>query len=475
MNLGDRRKKLRLIEFFKKAWIFIFGYLFLFNILPFIRPKKVSKDYLEFSETRPPKSTGVDRARLIESVEDAFNIRYELIKNSQESLDLAYHLIGNGTSTDALLDQIYQAGERGVKVRILIDGKVGLFNRYTSEKLEFLNSHENIRVKVYNPVNIFRPLEIQGVLHDKFMIVDGQYLLLGGRNLGDKYFNPNGYDGIFSEDRDGLIWRTNFQDEASVLDEVTSYMDQLWNLECSKPTASLYSNEILSEIEKGSQKFNLLNKNYIKNDLDYYLESSLETRGVYLLFNPITNRKKEPWLGYELLQLGKESKESILIQTPYSTGNKYLIEGLCHMARDKEITMVTNSRASTPNLPAFSNYYSQRKKFVKTGTRIFEYQNRDSIHGKSLIFDSRLSAVGSFNMDDRSFYLSTETMLVVDSEEFAASLLEAIDFYKSRSLEVGKDNKYLENGQIAPLRVSLVKRFSIWFTSIFSRIFQFFI
>lgn len=78
-------------------------------------------------------------------------------------------------------------------------------------------------------------------------------------------------------------------------------------------------------------------------------------------------------------------------------------------------------------------------------------------------------------MDDRSFYLSTETMLVVDSEEFAASLLEAIDFYKSRSLEVGKDNKYLVNGQVEPLRVSLVKRFAIWFTSIFSRIFQFFI
>lgn len=78
-------------------------------------------------------------------------------------------------------------------------------------------------------------------------------------------------------------------------------------------------------------------------------------------------------------------------------------------------------------------------------------------------------------MDDRSFYLSTETMLAVDSEDFAASLLEAIDFYKSRSLEVGKDNKYLVNGQVEPLRVSLVKRFAIWFTSIFSRIFQFFI
>ncbi len=78
-------------------------------------------------------------------------------------------------------------------------------------------------------------------------------------------------------------------------------------------------------------------------------------------------------------------------------------------------------------------------------------------------------------MDDKSFYLSTETMLAVDSEDFAASLLEAIDFYKSRSLEVGKDNKYLVNGQVEPLRVSLVKRFAIWFTSIFSRIFQFFI
>lgn len=82
---------------------------------------------------------------------------------------------------------------------------------------------------------------------------------------------------------------------------------------------------------------------------------------------------------------------------------------------------LTNSMASSPNYPAFSAYSSQRAKFLATGVEIYEYQSTDSIHGKSCVADGRISVVGSFNLDDRSLYIDTESVLIIDSPEFLHS------------------------------------------------------
>ncbi len=92
----------------------------------------------------------------------------------------------------------------------------------------------------------------------------------------------------------------------------------------------------------------------------------------------------------------------------------------------KEVTLLTNSLASSPNLFGVAGYKGKRRFLADWATEIWEYYGPGSLHGKCVLYDDHLSAVGSFNMDARSSFLSTETMLVIDSAEFNSHLQSVV-------------------------------------------------
>lgn len=467
--------KSKILDKLKKVLIIFLLYLFVFNIIPFILPKDVSDEFTNSLGKENTIKAGQDRVALVEDHVDAFNARLAMIQNSRSSIDIVYHTIQDGKSTDALFLELYQAAERGVEVRILIDGKVGSINREVALQLKELSAHENISVGKYNPANILKPWEFQALLHDKFIIVDNEYLLLGGRNLGDKYFKPQGYEGKFADDRDIFVYNTKDTMDGSVLSQVSKYADSLWESKNIKLVKSKNNPNLKEELQVTADIFYEENPDFIQYKIGDYVERCLETTNIYMIHNPINNGKKEPWVAYQLQQLAYEATDNILIQTPYSTANKKLLSTYDSISDTLNIDIVTNSPASTPNYPAFSNYYSQRKKFLNSGVNLYEYQSTDSIHGKSFIYDNKISAVGSFNLDDRSIYLSTESMIIVESEEFATQLADAIGSFKEQSLQVGKDNNYIYNQNIKEVQASNIKLAMLWFVSIFSRLFQFLI
>lgn len=117
-------------------------------------------------------------------------------------------------------------------------------------------------------------------------------------------------------------------------------------------------------------------------------------------------------------------------------------------------------------------YRGTKKKLINKGIKISEYQGPDSIHGKSYIFDDKLSVVGSFNMDNRSSFLSTETVVVIDSEEFADELLGEFNKLKNNSYRVGKDYKYILEENQSENKVLIYKKVLIFVLSIFGGIFK---
>lgn len=85
----------------------------------------------------------------------------------------------------------------------------------------------------------------------------------------------------------------------------------------------------------------------------------------------------------------------------------------------ENVTIMTNSITSTPNPLAFSGHMRQTEKLISNGFNLLEYTGPHSVHGKTYIFDNRISMIGSFNLDARSSFLSTESMIVIGSTEFA--------------------------------------------------------
>ena len=116
---------------------------------------------------------------------------------------------------------------------------------------------------------------------------------------------------------------------------------------------------------------------------------------------------------------------------------------------NKKITLLTNSLVSTPNLPAFAGYLNHRKQIVDN-IDVLEIISKDSIHAKAFLFNKDLVAIGSFNLDPRSIFLSSESMVVIHSEEVVNKFGLNIHNFANDSLLVNKDYNYNKESPIKP-------------------------
>ncbi|MCD8372898.1 MAG: hypothetical protein LUD27_06330 [Clostridia bacterium] len=74
------------------------------------------------------------------------------------------------------------------------------------------------------------------------------------------------------------------------------------------------------------------------------------------------------------------------------------------------------------------------------------------------MFGDRLTAIGSFNLDERSLEIDTESMLIIDGEEFQDIVTDTLDTYISTSLRVGEDNKYIADENVTETEAGFIKK-----------------
>lgn len=413
-----------------------------------------------------------DKVALIEGRCESGIVRINLIENAQKTLDICYYTIHEGVSTNIFLACILEAADRGVQVRFILDG---LFHNLRGELKDVIyafTEHPNIELKFYEPFSLLKPWTWNNRLHDKIIVVDEHLVIIGGRNIGDKYFAQgkyfDNYDGTIVDDRDVVIVNTDMHNSSgSVVSQVKDYFNYVWNHEYSKyPVTQLTQ----YKQNKGHKKAEYLNSHLatlknsepdlFNNHIDW-IEVSLPTNKVTLIHNPIERLNKEPWCWYEITNLMKCSNNSVVIQSPYVIPTKDMLKYLNgrNNSPDK-ISILTNSIACSPNPLAISGYSLYREKIVDFGAKLYEFQGPNSIHAKSFIFDDRISLVGSFNFDSRSAFLSTETMVVIDSIEFAKLLKSEMKNQISNCLLVDKDCLYINNQQ-ATENVSSLKSIAI--------------
>lgn len=442
-------------------------YVAAFAFFPYFTEKNVSETFRTDIESYDfySDTQSVDRVALVEDPLVSLGTRIRLISEAKSTLDISYHSMHMGESADYFLAAILDAAERGVKVRLLFDGMSSGFSGKYKDLAKALGSHENIEIRLYNSMNLLKPWTFNGRMHDKYIIIDNKFLLLGGRNIGDQYFGPEGYDKNLSIDRDVLVynsaWQTDNRD--SVLFQVKNYMENIWNCKNSKDAftekgknsddekARLLS--IMTELRKEqprlfSQPLNIEKATFPTNKITFFA-------------NDISIYKKEPKVGYIISHLVMNAEEKVFLQSPYVVLSDNIETALNEIGKKGiKYEILTNSLQSSPNLPAYSLYLNDREKILSTGAEIYEFQNNNGIHAKTYIIDDRMSIIGSFNMDPRSEYIDTEIMLAIDSPEFTEYLQSIVKLYKDNSLVVGSDGEYIPNPDVEEFEVSSAKRFA---------------
>lgn len=138
-----------------------------------------------------PKKSGV---YLLHKGMDAFIARLALIEIAERSLDVQYYIWHNDLTGKVLHNHLLHAADRGVRVRLLLDD---LDTAGKDQMLYTLNFHPNIEIRLFNPFanRNTRTLDFVGDLsrvnhrmHNKSLTADNQATIVGGRNIGDEYF-----------------------------------------------------------------------------------------------------------------------------------------------------------------------------------------------------------------------------------------------------------------------------------------------
>lgn len=467
-------------------YILLIGYILYFlitGVFSFSIPKKVSSDYIQNTNITDfyGDEIGPDRGILIDNPLESGLARLKLIEHAEETLDIAYYSIDTGESPNIFFGALMEAADRGVQVNVLLDGMFhGLRGEFKPIIYAFTN-HPNMNLRFYEPFNPFLPWTINNRMHDKYMIADKEMALIGGRNIGDKYFAPEWYTKKVTNDRDIAIVNTNSEDLSSVVYQMADYFKEIWDHPYTKPVdkgfSRLRAKKGLKTAQTLKNKAKLARETYkeaFTRPVDL-MEISFPSNKMTLIRNPIERFSKEPWVWYELTNLMKSAEDSVFVQSPYVIPNKQMVKGFVGPEDLKTIpiTLLTNSLASTPNLPAYSGYLNHRQQISTSGIRVLELQAEDSIHAKAFVVDDKLLSIGSFNLDPRSAYLSTESMVVINSPELVEHFGQNILDYTDESLLVLNDLSYKPQEGVEEARGSLIKATLIKSLSYITRWFEY--
>ncbi|KJZ48535.1 phospholipase D family protein [Pseudomonas fluorescens] len=410
--------------------------------------------------------------RLLSDSAEAFTARAELIRKAQSSLDLQYYIVHDGISTRILVSELLNAADRGVRVRILLDDT-------TSDGLDriiaTLAAHPKIQIRVFNPLHLGRSTVVTRTMgrlfnlslqhrrmHNKLWVADNSVAIVGGRNLGDEYFDaePN----------------RNFTDidmlsVGPVAEQLGHSFDEYWNSALSKPIEQFLStkptagdlrntrtrlDESLEETRKQNHALYQQLMAYTTHPrLDVWRRELIWAWNQALWDAPskvLSKGEPEPYLQLTT-QLAPElngvSKELIMVSpyiVPTQPGQAYLTG---RADAGVSVSLLTNSLEATDVPATHGGYAPYRKALLEHGVQLFELRRQpgdngdsgsgpspfhsgssssrssdSSLHSKAMIFDRQKAFIGSFNFDPRSVLWNTEVGVLVDNPQLAGRVRE---------------------------------------------------
>ena len=406
---------------------------------------------------------GTERAVIVEDNSDALLSRVRMIQNAQSEIILSTFDFMSDESGRIMIGALCEAADRGVKVEVLVDGFDGVLHMKWNPYFYALSANENVILMMYNEINPFTMYKGMARMHDKYLVVDRQIYMLGGRNTFNYFLGD--YSDYKNYDRDVLVWRRKpaAQQEDASVNELLAYYETVKNSgECSsfahgKSLADRYCvkhamERIWEEYEKYCSEHEELSDEYSYEDNTFQVES------IALLSNPVNAGVKEPVVWHKLMSLIGSAKESVKLHTPYIICNDMMYDTIKDAAAGKEVTVMTNSVANNGNSFGAADLEKNRDRMLDTGVTLLEYDGGVSYHGKSMVIDDDVSVVGSFNMDMRSAYLDTELMLVIKSDELNAQLRTIMSEYEKSAVTALPDGSYDNPNNVVPQEITTKRK-----------------
>ncbi len=436
--------------------------------LPDISDRTVSYAFLDTADTvlgrgfaeevrAHPGETGV--YPLVRGL-DAFVARAVLARLAERSIDAQYYLYHDDLVGNLFTAELVRAADRGVRVRLLVDD-MSVGDRDLGAAI--LASHPNIEVRLFNPFArdgskllqfITRFGSVTRRMHCKSFIVDSQAAILGGRNIGDEYFEAG--DNLAFTDLDVMVI-------GSVVPKVSGFYDLYWNSDFAYPAEAIRGAPIVPKEAAAARREHLEfvraqeGSSYLKALSESHLANALRAGSLEFDFGAadlVYDRPEklkddaddeEHHLSKKIAPYFEEVERELLIISPYfipGDGGVEFLTGL--VSRGVRVAVLTNSLEGNDVGIVHAGYAKYREGLLRGGVELYEMRkvlskterkasggafgsSHSSLHAKAFCFDRKKVFIGSLNLDPRAVIQNAEVGVVIESEKLGEGFADWFD------------------------------------------------
>ena len=406
------------------------------------------------------RNPGASGFRMLAVGVDGFLARVQMIDAAERTLDLQYFIFRTDETGKLLAAAVLRAADRGVRVRLMLDDGE---TKPGDEQMAALDAHPQIEIRVYNPFAYrgsslflrglefsFNSARLDYRMHNKLMVVDNSIALVGGRNVGDQYFQIDPESQYADDD----VFAAG-----PMVQRLSATFDEFWNCALAIPARALTKGMTSEAALAKYREVLTAHRQQVKADgMDY----STRIASGEPLASILSGKLPLIWARAQLVYDSPDKKSvdkgemvGRLMHKPVAAAvadvqsellmiSPYLIPGdegmqLFAELRKRNVTVriLTSSLEATTVILAQAGYMKYRVPLLEMGAELYEIRSllgnsrgsgqtasisrfgNYSLHAKLFVLDRQRLFVGSMNFDQRSMHLNTEIGLIIDSPELA--------------------------------------------------------
>ena len=389
---------------------------------------------------------------------DGLALRLQIIRHAERTLDLQYFIFRGDETGTLIREELRHAADRGVRIRVLVDDGDTVPG---DEKLLELDGYPNLQVWVFNPFDtrshhalarnfdfLLHKSRLDYRMHNKLLVADNAIALIGGRNIGNQYFQVDP-DSQFADDEVFVI--------GPMAQQLSHEFDQYWNGDMTVPAHALgglpayQPPPAIPVVPGGPDYLARIGSGEPYRSFLSGTEPLIWTEARLLYDSPdkhyIEQRQERGRLMSEAVEqeIGRAREEALIVSPYFVPSPRELALLQIQAERNTTVKVLTNSLEAAPSLAAHSGYDKVRKQLAQSGVKLYEVRARlDSVrgsgqsrtvskygtyglHAKLYVFDRRRFFIGSWNYDQRSLNINTEMGLLIDNTTLAADMARRFD------------------------------------------------
>lgn len=327
-----------------------------------------------------------NKVKLVRGGREYFTVLAQLINKAQHVIHLQVYIYDDDETGQQVANALKEAAKRGVTVYLLTDG-------YASKELStpFIKGLQTagIHFRFFEPILMSEHFYFGRRMHQKVLVVDGYYGLLGGINISNRYND---------------------------IDDNPAWLD--WALYAEGPVAAQL-HKICIDVWAGPTQIAL------KRSMQQELPALPPTGNSPLRIRRNDWVKSKNQISRSYIEMLKKATSEVIIMSGYFLPGTIIRHHLSRAAKRKINISVIVAEKSDVIIAKHAERYMYRW-LLKRNIQLYEY-TRSVLHGKMATRDKKWVTIGSYNVNDISAYASVELNVDVNDAEFATHVHQKLE------------------------------------------------